>query len=329
MRDDVEAPGRNPLSRGPLAQWYEAAGVRTGVRRMFQDDTQAGKVFFPAQLVPYLTHEAVRGLPPERLDELTVRHLYQFLLSATHLETRIVNRAAELIATNQAGLDLPTSARLDAFKVYCDEGYHALYSLDLADQIAAATGIAIPDWDYGGLVDGLTESGRSLMPDEPRLVQLLQVVVFETLITAVLNELPNDQSVVTTVREVMRDHAKDEGRHHRFFAGFFHELWTQLGPSLRPRVAQLMPVLIRGCLDWDAHPVRSSLRLAGLDLHAADEVVRDCYGDPDIGRIQDICQATVRMCESAGVLNSPGAEEEFAAHGLLPQSRPGCSGTGR
>ena len=324
MRDDMEAPGR-----GPLTQWYEAAGVRTGVRRMFQDDTQAGKVFFPAQLVPYLTHEAVRGLPPERLGELTVRHLYQFLLSTTHLETRIVNHAAEMIATNQVGLDLPTSARLDAFKVYCDEGYHALYSLDLADQIAAVTGIPIPDWDYGGLVDGLADSGRALMPDEPRLAQLLQVVVFETLITAVLNELPRDQSVVTTVREVMRDHAKDEGRHHRFFAGFFHELWTQLSPSLRPRVARLMPVLIRGCLDWDTKPVRSSLRLAGLDLHSADEVIRDCYGNPDIGRIQDICQATVRICESAGVLKIPGAEEEFAAHGLLPHVSPDCSSTGR
>jgi hypothetical protein len=48
-------------------------------------------------------------------------------------------------------------------------------------------------------------------------------------------------------------------------------------------------------------------------------VVHDCYGEPDLGRIQDICQATVRICESAGVLDVPGAGEEFAAHGLLTQ----------
>lgn len=312
MNDDVAA-------RGPLANWDRAAGVRTGIRRIFHEESEDGKVFFPAQLVPYLNHEAVRGLPAERLGELAVRHLYQFLLSTTHLETRIVNRAAELIANNRAGLDLSRAAQLDAFKVYCDEGYHALYSLDLADQIAVATGIPIPEWDYGGLVDGLAGAGRRLLSDEPRLAQLLQVVVFETLITAVLNELPNDQSVVTTVREVMRDHAKDEGRHHRFFATFFHELWVQLSPSLRPRVARLMPVLIRGCLDWDAGPVRSSLRLAGLDRHAAEQVVRDCYGDADLRRVQDICHATVRICESAGVLDIPGAQEEFASHGLLPR----------
>ena len=304
---------------GSLTQWYEAAGVRTGVRRIFQDETQLGKVFFPTHLVPYLTHEAVRGLPPERHRELAVRHLYQFLLSATHLETRIVNRAAELIANNRTGLDLPMAARLDAFKVYCDEGYHALYSLDLADQIAAATGVAIPAWDYGGLVDGLVHSGRLLLSEEPQLVRLLQVVVFETLITAVLNELPGDRSVVTTVRDVMRDHAKDEGRHHRFFAAFFHELWAQLSLALRPRVARVLPTLIRRCLDWDLAPVRSSLRLAGLDR----------YADVDIGRIQHICQATVRICESAGVLDVPGAGEEFAAHGLLPHSDSGSSDPAR
>lgn len=330
MRDGAEPPGlgtpaqgflgRDSLARASLSRWYGSAGVRGGVRRMFQDEVQDGKVFFPAHLVPHLTHEAMRGLPPQRLSELTVRHLYQFLLSATHLETRIVNRAAELIANNRAGLDLPRAARLDAFKIYCDEGYHALYSLDLADQIATTTGVAIPEWDYGGLVGGLVHSGNLLLPEEPRLVRLLQVVVFETLITAVLNELPNDRSVVTTVRDVIRDHARDEGRHHRFFAAFFHELWAQLPPALRVRVARVLPVLIRRCLDWDVSPVRSSLRLAGLDLRTAEQVVRDCYGEPDMVRIQGICQATVRICESAGVLDIPGAQDEFAAHGLVPDS---------
>jgi hypothetical protein len=248
-----------------------------------------------------------------------VRHLYQFLLSATHVETRIVNRAAEMIATNRSGLDLPVPVRLDAFKIYCDEGYHALYSYDLADQIAAVTGIPIPDCDYGGLVTRLEETGARLLPGEPRLVALLQVVVFETLITAVLNELPNDTSVITTVRDLMRDHARDEGRHHRFFTAFLHELWAQLDPSLRRPVALMLPAFIRACLLWDIDPVRTSLTLAGLDGPTADQVVHDCYrGEQGITRIQEICQATLRACQSAGVLDVPGARDEFAAYGLIP-----------
>lgn len=300
----------------PLAGWYTAAGVRTGVRRMFADETDRGRVCYPERLVPYLSHEAVRRLDPRRRRELVVRHLYQFLLSTTHLETRIVNRSAELIANGRSGLDLAPAVRLGAFKVYCDEGYHALYSLDLAEQVAAATGIPVPPWDYGGFVDALEEAGRRVLPDHPRLVPLLQVVVFETLITAVLNEIPNDDTVITAVRDLVRDHARDEGHHHRFFAGFFHELWHQLDPSLRVPVAHALPELVASCLTWDVEPVRGSLRLAGLDAGTAEEVVAASYAGT--GGLADTCRATVRVYRSAGVLDVPGAAEAFAARGLLP-----------
>src|SRR5207248_2537409 len=169
-----------------------------------------------------------------------------------------------LVRLGRSGLRESTGLRLDAFKVYCDEGYHALYSLDLAEQVATTTGISIPDWDFGGFAARLDTTAEELLPGEPVLAQLLQAVVFETLITGVLNELPNDTSVITTVRELARDHARDEGRHHRFFARFFHELWTNLDTDLRVRVALAMPALIEDCLTWDVHPVARSLAAAGL-----------------------------------------------------------------
>jgi hypothetical protein len=302
-----------------FATWYRTAGVRGGPRRRFADETDAGKVFFPERLVPYLAHEALAAATPAQRRELTVRHLYQFLLSTAHLETRIVNRGAERIANGRAGLDLAMPARLDAFKVYCDEGYHALYSLDLADQIAAGTGIEVPPWDYGGFVDRLERAGRALLPDAPALASLLQVVVFETLITAVLNEIPTDTSVLTVVRDLTRDHARDEGQHHRFFSWLLHEIWAQLDPALRHPVATALPALINACLTWDVEPVRSSLLLAGLDAGTAAQVLDDCYGGrAGQDRIAEICRATVRTCRSAGVLDVPGAAEAFAAHRLLP-----------
>jgi hypothetical protein len=299
----------------PFENWYDAAGVRGGVRRMFADETDAGKVFYPQHLVPYLAHEALADLTASQRRALTIRHLYQFLLSTTHLETRIVNTTAERIATGRAGLDLPNSMRLDAFKVYCDEGYHALYSLDLADQIATATGVAIPAWDYGGFVDRLEEAGRRLLPDEPALLPLLQTVVFETLITAVLNEIPNDPTVITVVRELTRDHAKDEGHHHRYFTQFFHELWTGLEHRLREPVARTLPALVQACLTWDVEPIRASLLMSGVDSATAAAVVADTYAES--GANAQVCMATVRTFRSAGVLDVPGAEEAFFAHGLL------------
>jgi hypothetical protein len=299
----------------PFDRWYENAGVRGGVRRMFAAETEESKVFYPQHLVPYLAHEALADLAPAQRRALTIRHLYQFLLSTTHLETRIVNTTAERIANGRAGLDLPNRMRLDAFKVYCDEGYHALYSLDLADQVAAATGIAIPPWDYGGFVDKLEEAGRRVLPGEPNLVPLLQTVVFETLITAVLNEIPNDPTVIGVVRDLTRDHAMDEGHHHRFFARFFHELWTGLDTRLREPVAHALPALVQACLTWDTEPIRASLLMSGVDTATAAAVVADAYASS--GANAHVCRATVRTFRSAGVLEVPGAEEAFAAHGLL------------
>jgi hypothetical protein len=306
------------MEQGPFTDWYNVAGVRAGTRRILGED-EPDKVYFPRRLVPYLDHELVRTcvgkqVPPDP-DELTVRHLYQFLLATTHLETRVVNRGAERIANNRLGMDLPVATRLAAFQVYCDEGYHSLYSLDLARQVADRTGIPIPDWDFGGFADRLDDSAARLLPGEPVLAQLLQVVVFETLVTAVLNELPNDTSVLSTVRDLARDHARDEGRHHRFFNAFFHDLWTNLDRDLRGRVAPAIPEFIEDCLRWDAGPVRRSLVLAGLTPQQAEIVVTDTYGgSPDI---RETAAATVRMCRSAGVFDVPGAWEEFAAKGLV------------
>lgn len=305
------------MNGGPLDQWYESAGVRGEARRTFEPP-QDGKVLFPARLVPHLAHPAVAALPRERHDLLIQLHLYQFLMATTHLETRVVNVGAERIANGRAGLDLPASMRMDAFKVYCDEGYHALYSLDLADQIARATAVPIPAWDFGGFVDRLDAAGRALLPDEPVLANLLQVVVFETLITAVLNEAPSEPDLAEPVRVILRDHARDEGRHHRFFSGFFHELWTGTDAALRPRVARLLPALVDICMTADTVPARAALVLAGLDDATADQVIRDVYGaaaNPE--RTAQIARATVSMCRSAGVFDVPGALDAFAEHHLL------------
>ncbi|MBO3749175.1 diiron oxygenase [Streptosporangiaceae bacterium NEAU-GS5] len=306
---------------GAFGRWYEQAGVRSGPRRIFVDDRAEGTVFFPRRLVPHLAHEAVRDLGDDVHEALTLRHLYQFLHSTTHVETRVVNQGAERIANGRSGVEVSVAERLDAFKVYADEGYHALYSLDLAAQVAAATGVAVPDWDYGTFVDRLARTAADALPDAPVLAQLLQVVVFETLVTAVLNELPADPSVVGTVRDLIRDHARDEGRHHRFFAAFFHRLWQGLGAGERRAVAGCLPGLILDCLRADVAPVRASLALAGLGRDAIEAVVADCYsaaGDP--ARIRQITRATVGMCRSAGVFAVPGAADGFAARGLDPEA---------
>ncbi|WP_059010054.1 diiron oxygenase [Streptomyces specialis] len=225
--------------------WYERAGVRTGPRRRpgagLRDELDAGRLYFPPDLVPYHDHPLVQALPARRRDELLARHLFHYLTFTAHFETRVVNRATERIAGGRGGVETGTDVRLDAYRIYCDEGYHSLYSLDVVDQISTATGIAPLPYAFDPFLRRLDATGARAFPESPVLAQLLQVVVFETLITGILSDIPPDDRVLTVVRDIVRDHARDEGWHHAFFSRFFRELWAQQSAADRARIARCAP----------------------------------------------------------------------------------------
>lgn len=268
--------------------------------------------------MPYHDHPLVRALPAPRRAELLARHLFHYLSFTAHFETRVVNRATERIAGGRSGVDTGTDVRLDAYRIYCDEGYHSLYSLDVIDQISTATGITPLPYAFDPFLRRLDATGAQALPDSPVLAQLLQVVVFETLITGILNDVPKDPRVLTVVRDIVRDHAKDEGWHHAFFSRFFRDLWAQQPPARRARIARCAPALIRSSLHPDPRPVRDSLTAAGLTPAAAEDVLRDAYAPDRVNAsIRVTARHTVRLFEEAGALDVPGGRDAFHAAELL------------
>ncbi|MFE0170891.1 diiron oxygenase [Streptomyces sp. NPDC059002] len=298
--------------------WYERAGVRGGPHRTVAGPLDPATRFFPHHLVPYWDHPLVRELPERRRQELLARHLYHYLTFTAHFETRVVNRATERIADGRAGLALPAPVRLDAYRIYCDEGYHALFSLDVVEQIAAATGIPPLPYAFDPFLRQLDGIGAELLSGEPVLTQLLQVVVFETLAPVALDEVPRDRAVLPVVREIVRDHARDEGHHHVYFARFFELLWHDLPTPLKRRAARCLPELIVSSLAPDLRPVGAALTVAGLGPDAVRDILADGYRTP--GRqdaLRSTARHTVRLFRDTGVLELPGAAEAFGAAGLL------------
>lgn len=298
--------------------WYESAGVRAGPRRLLREELHGGRLFFPPRLVPYWDHPLVSALPQHRKDALLARHLFQYLEFTSHFETRVVNRATEQIAGGRSGVDVARSVRLQAYRIYCDEAYHSLYSLDAVDQIATASGTAPVPYDFQPFLRRLDAAGEQLMPGAPGLTQMLQVVVFETLITALLNDIPRDGRVLSLVRDIVRDHGRDEGRHHVFFSHFFGELWAQQDTTVRVRAARCLPELIRRSLLPYLEPLRRSLVATGLTAAEAREVLHDSYPDDRVDAgIRDTARHSLRLFEDNGVLDVPGARDAFAAARLV------------
>ncbi|HKR48896.1 MAG TPA: hypothetical protein VJT72_04805 [Pseudonocardiaceae bacterium] len=160
--------------------WYTTAGVRRPHRRLFTEEREQGLALFSAAEVPEVAHPLVteRGAPIR--DFLLTQALYQYLLFTVHLETRVVNRALERIGNGRLGIPMRDQVRLDAYKIYTDEAYHALSNLDLVRQVTTATGIPPNEYRFDPVLSALDGPATALAGADG-LGQLLQAVVFETI----------------------------------------------------------------------------------------------------------------------------------------------------
>jgi hypothetical protein len=300
-----------------LENWHDTAGVRVAERRMLEEDREAGLAPFPPALVPYLRHEALADLDPADRRGLLARHLYQYLLYTVHLETKVVNRGVALIGHGELGFPVRPEVQIDALKIYCDEGYHALYSLDIVQQAELATGVPALPYDFTPRLDRLDRTGHRFLPGHPELARLLQVVAFETVVTSILSDIPRDPTVYRVVREVVADHARDEAYHHAFFVSFFRELWANLSPALRGAAARSIPHLVADCLRPDLAPLQAALQAAGIAAPLARDILADSYSPAAVtATIRAAGRHTLRLCESVGAFDLPGAQDALAELGL-------------
>ena len=300
-----------------LANWDSKASVRVKPRRLLRDEEAAGKLFFTPELVPVGNHPMVRRLGPEAVRQQQVRHLYRYLDFTTRLELEAINVVATEIALGKAGPGLPDVMRADAFKLVTDESHHAYFSDDMRRQVAAATGIEAVDAGTPHFLRRLRAIRRDLPPDQRRLAMSLFAVVSETLISGILAQVPKDDRVVTSVREMVADHAEDEGRHAAFFSQYFAYLWPRLGDELRSELGPLLPKFIRAFLEPDLRAIRRSLAGLPLGPDEIEAIVADCYPAAEIATgAREAATVTLHLFRHNGVMDDPRLADAFRAHGL-------------
>jgi P-aminobenzoate N-oxygenase AurF. len=302
----------------PMSDWHRQAGVRSTTRRILNEDREGGLTLFPEKLIPYLHHQALADVSADARHELMARHLYQYMLFTVHLETKVVNRGTALIANDEADFRIDPETRLGAFKIYCDEGYHALSSLDIVQQIEKVSGIPCLPYDFAPRMARLQRTADRFLSGRPGLAHLLQVAVFETAVTSLLADIPRDPTVHRVVREVVGDHARDEAHHHAFFSRFFRELWANLPTGLRSEAARSLPHFIHDCLHPDIAPVQASLLAAGLPEMLVKDVLADTYTQSAVRAVtRRSARHTLALVESVGAFELPGVREELHAAGLI------------
>ncbi|WP_336356915.1 diiron oxygenase [Pseudomonas granadensis] len=271
-------PDEAPVSwalKFTLKDWESRASVRSSTHDYLLPDDVALQLqtrhWFPPAFIPYLAHPAIQAAGRDVQHRLSANHLVHFLDYTTLLEHRIVNRAVEVIVHRELPVFVPLAMKHAALQLYTDEGYHALFSNRLAEQIAGFYGI----------------SGRPVLPK--RIARLNALIartpekhrplawfllgfVSETIIARELLDVCRD-SLVSSVSDMLRDHLTDEARHSRYFAEVFHYLWLSMLSRQRTFVSRTVLEIIGIFFEADERWLQQSLRGAGIAEVDVMEVV--------------------------------------------------------
>ncbi|AFZ28265.1 P-aminobenzoate N-oxygenase AurF (plasmid) [Cylindrospermum stagnale PCC 7417] len=298
--------------------WHEQASIRVKSRRVISEDELEGKVFFPPESFPVISHPLIKERGEHIIKKLLIYRLYSYLDFTENLELQIVNPIAYKIAHNQLNIDMSREKRLDAYKIYVDEAYHALFSVDIKTQVEKVTGIASLDLGTPNFLQRLSHIQESVDSNLQEIIKVFWTIVSETLITGILAEMPKNKDVVTPVREMIKDHAQDESHHHVYFASLLETLWFQLQPKYRSVIGPLLPEMIFAFLEPDITVIKYCLGAVGLESQEIDMVVKESYSRRDvILGVKKAANVTLKHFDINGIFEDPYTAEAFEKSGLF------------
>jgi hypothetical protein len=319
----IPDPNEVPVSwalKFTLGDWDSRASVRSSTHDyQLPDDVQQqlqSRYWFPPAFLPYLAHPAIQAAGREVLHRLSANHLAHFLDYTTLLEHRIVNRAVEVIVHRELPIYVPLPMKHAALQLYTDEGYHALFSNRLAEQIAALYGMTgrpvVPKriTRMNAMIARTPEKNRPL-------AWFLLGFVSETIIARELLDICRD-TLVSSVNDMLRDHLTDEARHSRYFAEAFHYFWLSMNSRQRTFVSRTLLEIIGIFFEVDERWLQQSMRGAGI----ADSDVMEIVGgmatvQANRARARSGCIATVDALRKAGFFATPHNQTLFAKAGLI------------
>ena len=252
-----------------MSKWYRQASVRTAPRRLLEKGDQYR--YFSTTVAPLLTHEVFFDLSIDRLQEVEIQLLYKYLRFTEYLETKLVNKVILKIFNDEYSLGFPDKLRKEAYKIYCDEAYHALQAADMIEQIEEVSGVAPLKIPVD--IDAELKQLEAIFPTEiAPYFDLFFVSVAENLVSQELNGYIKDKSIHPQILALMRDHARDEMAHAQFFRDIMHQIYLQIGEQLFEQFVGYIPQFLEAYLIPSSERMHQLLKQQ-LDEHQCQKVI--------------------------------------------------------
>lgn len=305
-----------------LGDWNTRASVRTSdYQYKLPPDLEKqleSRDWFPPALLPYLKHPEVKLADKAITKRLCANHLVNFLNYTTLLEHQIVNRSVELIIHDELEFTIPSRMKTAALQLYTDEGYHALFSYQLAEQVSKFYDMATQSTIHRRITK-LNQLIHTTPDKQKSITWLLIGFVSETIIAKDLRDV-YQKNLVCCVQEMLKDHLADEARHSRYFSEVFHYLWIQMSDEQRILSAKQLLDIILIFFETDKKWLELSLRSVQLSETTVDQVVT-MMADPHahILRAREGASTTFQALKKAGFFKRTDIRQLFSNVGLIDE----------
>ena len=245
--------------------------------------------------------------------------LLEFLIKTTRFEVDHVNKVANNLALEKYDFNIPKILKLDALKIYTDEGYHAYFSKKISDQII----------DYFAIKDDLTpyiisffnkvdNIGSKYDKKFNYLANLSSVIVSESMICGDISEEMKG-IVYEPIRIMFKEHIHDEYFHANYFGTLFKILWPQLTKEEKEimgfNLCESMVVFAEPRVDIYFY----SLSKLGFTKDFISKCIKDIYDTYDwkVNKAKKKMLHTLKLLDTCGVFKIPLVNKEFINKGFI------------
>ncbi|RPG53597.1 MAG: hypothetical protein CBE48_001120 [Flavobacteriales bacterium TMED288] len=266
-----------------------------------------------------LKHDGLKSLSDDQKRFVMGTQLLEFVEKTTIFEVEHVNNVANSLALGKYNFEIPNILKVDAFKIYTDEGFHALFSKKMADDIKKYYKIEDDITPYlKNFFLELNNIGSEFGKKYSYLSNLSSTIVSESMI---VQDISNEMKgiVYEPIREMFKDHMIDEAYHANYFGTLLKVIWPQFSEKEKEimsfNLCESILLLSKPRVDIYHY----SLSKLGFDKKRISEIISDVYDNKETKEniLKKKSSQVLKLLENSGVFNFTFAKEKFKASELI------------
>lgn len=215
----------------------------------------------------------------------------------------------------EIGKKLPVKIKTAALQLYTDEGYHALFSYQLATKAAEFNKFK----QCSAIPKRITQIHDLVSDSDSSKIEILWFIigfVSETIIAKELAAL-SKKNLITSVYKMFSDHLADESAHAKFFSNLFICFWEHSTDSTKLYISEMLPAILKIFASIDEPWLTRVLLSAGITLNESLAIIENLTSQAAINtRIKSGASATFATLRRAGLFDDALCRQPFIREGL-------------